>query len=477
MLKRYRLAGVIFVFLLFSWPLQSEELQVLKDKEYLEVLHKALQEAKDSIYVQMYIIITKPDDPEHPVSILLDDLIQAKDRGVEVKVIIEDGKFERSYNAFAKLKEAGVDVRLDSPLRMLHSKTVIIDRKISIIGSTNWSKAAIYHNQETSILIESEEVAERLLKDFSEIKLREDVPALPHELKGIKIPISLLTSENRFPLLFNGHSEKAFDLYLLLLKKSEEANSYILPLDYEELGKALHYVKPKKKKLSRRYRDYFYYFSVTQPLESLKDKFRLVKHRPRAKTLEVIIPGMEGDSFILPYEYWEYGLDEILSLRAKYMYLVSLAETENSDRNPYWFRSQEDLSRIYYISEESLWQGLSELEKENIFEVYRYLPEERGKFEERLANRYRMNPLVSPEEFEEGLEELIDKFGRKITLQAQELSAQLNEPKDLADIGTFVNLIKEYGYKNVREANRKTASKRRELGLQNISYTVKLLKE
>jgi HKD family nuclease len=476
-LKRYWLVGLIFIFVLSCWALQAEEVRVLEGKEYFEVLHKALQEAKDSIYVEMYIIITKPDDPENPVSILVDDLIQAKGKGVEVKVVIEDTKFVKCYNAFSRLKEAGVDVRLDSSRTFLHSKAVIIDGKISIVGSTNWSKAAICYNQEASVLIESREVAKRLVKGFLEIKLREDMPLLPQKLEGIKIPISLLTSENRLPRLFSARSEKALDLYLVLLRKSEEENSYILPIDYEELAKALHYVKPKDKKLKPSYTKRFYYLNVSQILNKLKKKTGLVKHKFRAKSLEVIIPEAEGDSFILPYKYWEYGLDRRLSFGAKYMYLVSLAEAENSKRNPYWYRSQKDLSRFYHISEGSLTRAISELERENILEVYRYLPKEKGKFHKRLANRYRMNPLVSEEEFEKRLKALIDKFGRKITLQAQELSAQLNEPKDLEDIEVFINLIKKYGYKRVREANQKTAGRRRELGFQDISWTIRLLKE
>jgi hypothetical protein len=41
----------------------------------------------------------------------------------------------------------------------------------------------------------------------------------------------------------------------------------------------------------------------------------------------------------------------------------------------------------------------------------------------------------------------------------------------------FIDLIKEYGYKKVWEANEEAASKRRELGFQDISWTIRLLKE
>ena len=206
-------------------------------------------------------------------------------------------------------------------------------------------------------------------------------------------------------------------------------------------------------------------------------KYGLIKYRPRAQSLEVIVPEVEGNSFILPYEYWEYGLDERLSFRAKYGYLISLAEADKSRKNPYWFRSQKDLSQIYHITEASVQRGLGELERENILEVYRYPPKGRGGFDKRPANDYRMNPLISEEELGKRLKALIDKFGEKIALQAQELSAQLNEPKDLEDIETFIDLIEEYGYKKVRKVNKETASKGRQLGFQDISWTIRLLKK
>lgn len=72
---------------------------------------------------------------------------------------------------------------------------------------------------------------------------------------------------------------------------------------------------------------------------------------------------------------------------------------------------------------------------------------------------------------------MIDKLGKKVTPQAQELSAQLNEPKDLEDIETFISLIGEYGYKKVRKANRETAGRRRETGFRDISFTIRRLKK
>jgi hypothetical protein len=95
---------------------------------------------------------------------------------------------------------------------------------------------------------------------------------------------------------------------------------------------------------------------------------------------------------------------------------------------------------------------------------------------QRKANIYRLNLLTSPEQFSRALNELKNKYGSKITRQAQRLSAQLNEPKDLEDIETFIRLIQTYGYPQVQRQNSLTAKSKKGSGLYDISHTIDLLK-
>ena len=104
-------------------------------------------------------------------------------------------------------------------------------------------------------------------------------------------------------------------------------------------------------------------------------------------------------------------------------------------------------------------------------------PGKKGAFHQRPANSYRMNPLALREEFEAGLQALIDKAGPKKAMRAVELSAQLNEPSDLEDISTFVDLINKHGYEKVQKANEETAKKRIETGFRDIFYTIRLLQQ
>ena len=357
---RRLLVAVIILSLLFTQSAFAAE-KLLFGKDYFTTLHKALEEAKDSIYVAMYIIsLPSGGDANNPVSMLVDDLIEAKKRGVYVKVVLDDTKFNVNYLGFRRLKEAGVDIGLDSPGKLMHGKGIVIDKRLVFIGSTNWTRASIYDNHEFTVLLDSPDVAERLIGYISGIKLNPDIPLFGSAAVGVNIPSLLITGENGLSELLTNHAEKSFDLYLYIVKKAERGS---LRINHKELGEYLGYTKN-------------YYFNVRQPLNALVKKYRLLEHTPWSKYLT--IRGLGGDNVVVPYGYWLYGYDKTLSFKAKYMYLVSLLEASSSDRNPYWFRSVKDLARKYHIGEKTVSGGTKELEDANILEVYRHTPRQGG---------------------------------------------------------------------------------------------------
>ncbi|MFC1806979.1 phospholipase D-like domain-containing protein [Candidatus Omnitrophota bacterium] len=458
---------------------------IVSGKNYFNTLRKRFQIAQESIYVAMYIISVpsrKPEaektilpDEENPAAILVDELINAKKRGCYIKVILEDGKFSVNYNAYKRLKEAGIDVFLDSPQKVLHTKAIAIDSNISVVGSFNWTRASLYSNIEYATYLESKEEADRLKHYMRNIKLREDVPFLPIDEYGVKLPVSLLTSEEAPNLhyLLTSHSEKAFDLFLFLLKKAQEENSAVLNIDYEELAKGIGYSDN-------------FYFNVYQPMDSLRDRYGFIEHIPHTKSLTILdsLPVTKKElqhvslaNVTIPNKYWEFGLNNTLSFAAKYLYIISLAEAKQSQRDPYWFRSHDGISVKYHIGERTVSKGLEELSRHNIIEIYRSRPKEYGAFSERPSNSYRINPLVSDVEFKRSIDELSKKFSLDRVMQARHLAAQLDEPKDIEKIQTFIDLMKKYGYKRVKEANTKTASKRRETGFRDISQTILYLQQ
>jgi len=95
-------------------------------------------------------------------------LIAAYKRGVEVKIVLEREQLN-DYSEYYKLKNAGIEVKLDSNPALMHDKVAIIDGKIVITGSYNWSSSAETKNNENMIIIKSIELAKIYEEEFQKI--------------------------------------------------------------------------------------------------------------------------------------------------------------------------------------------------------------------------------------------------------------------------------------------------------------------
>ena len=190
----------------------------LSNREYFSAAQKAISQAKKSILLVMYRISFNKEDKNSEVSRLMDELVKAKLRGVGVKVILDYQKDD--YNSFAGgdnseafnfLKDNGIEVYFDSVGSYTHTKAMVIDGRIIISGSHNWTDAALTRSNETSFLIDSPELAGRLLDEFSRIKLS----AQPlKECPGVRIPYWALEKNGVVPEMLRRHNERGLDIWL-----------------------------------------------------------------------------------------------------------------------------------------------------------------------------------------------------------------------------------------------------------------------
>ena len=120
---------------------QEIELWFLPDaRQALEHLIDVLNTAKKSIRVAMFTFT-------HPL--LLQALIDAHKRGVDVEVVIDsDSAKQTSQKVFQRLKREGMKVFVSQRVGLLHHKTAIIDDNILVVGSANWTRAAFTANDD-----------------------------------------------------------------------------------------------------------------------------------------------------------------------------------------------------------------------------------------------------------------------------------------------------------------------------------------
>lgn len=142
---------------------------VLENNKYFLTLENRIREAKEEIAVCMYLFKTS-DYPGNLAGKIMRELIIAARRGVQVKVLLEKNDREKDrlnkYNerTAEKLKEAGIPVWFDNKKINTHSKLIIIDSKLVFLGSHNLTHTALKISNETSVMIESAELAKYFLK-------------------------------------------------------------------------------------------------------------------------------------------------------------------------------------------------------------------------------------------------------------------------------------------------------------------------
>jgi len=114
-------------------------------------------------------------NPNTPSNLLIKELINAKKRGVKVEVMLEvregeDRTAKRNRHTGKILSEGKVVVIYDSPSKTTHTKLMVVDGKLTLLGSTNWTYYALTSNNEASVLIRSQEVARALQDYFNRVK-------------------------------------------------------------------------------------------------------------------------------------------------------------------------------------------------------------------------------------------------------------------------------------------------------------------
>ena len=97
---------------------------------------------------------------------IIEELISAKKRGVEIKVIVDSSlKYEKQARHM-QLIEAGIPVKIENWKGKLHQKSAIVDGVYTIVGSTNWTKSANIVNDENMLIIKNEKIAQKQEKEF-----------------------------------------------------------------------------------------------------------------------------------------------------------------------------------------------------------------------------------------------------------------------------------------------------------------------
>jgi phosphatidylserine/phosphatidylglycerophosphate/cardiolipin synthase-like enzyme len=120
-------------------------------------LVEALDGAKSTVLVQAYSFTSAP---------IAGALKRAHERGLDVRVILDKGQRSEKYSSATFLQHASIPVWIDTKHAIAHNKVMVIDGRIVVTGSFNFTKAAEERNAENLLIIDSPQLAKQYIANW-----------------------------------------------------------------------------------------------------------------------------------------------------------------------------------------------------------------------------------------------------------------------------------------------------------------------
>jgi phospholipase D len=105
---------------------------------------RAIDNAESEILVSAYGLTTG--------SGIVEALIRAKQRGVDVRLIADKTSPCGRASGIKPLATAGVPIWIDDQARIAHAKTMVIDETVTLMGSYNWTRGAAANSEDLNLI-------------------------------------------------------------------------------------------------------------------------------------------------------------------------------------------------------------------------------------------------------------------------------------------------------------------------------------
>ncbi|MFN4191118.1 MAG: phospholipase D-like domain-containing protein, partial [Pseudothermotoga sp.] len=126
---------LLFLLLAYGFEVQVVEIHFSPSGGCTQAIIKQIDRAQREIKIMIYSFTSQS---------IATALLQAFNRGIHVEIIIDEGNDKSRYSQTPFLRQNGIMVYVDGKEAIHHNKVIIIDQRIVITGSFNFSKAAEY---------------------------------------------------------------------------------------------------------------------------------------------------------------------------------------------------------------------------------------------------------------------------------------------------------------------------------------------
>jgi len=131
------------------------------DDHVLNTIYDLLSNANESIYFLAFSFTSNE----------LGEIVRTKaDAGLTIKGVMDQEQVASNTGTeFDPFRQAGLDVLIDGNDGQMHHKVFIVDGKIVVLGSYNFSKSAEEKNDENIIIVYNEQIADFYMQEFERV--------------------------------------------------------------------------------------------------------------------------------------------------------------------------------------------------------------------------------------------------------------------------------------------------------------------
>lgn len=137
-------------------------------EDCLNALREAIAQAQTELLICVFTI---SDDR------IASSLLQRRKDPLRIRLLADNDKMHDKGSDVLRLFRSGVQVRTDVSPHHMHHKFMVVDRKVVLTGSYNWTRSAERYNRENLVRIEDLQLAEAFVHEFERI-WKESVPPL-----------------------------------------------------------------------------------------------------------------------------------------------------------------------------------------------------------------------------------------------------------------------------------------------------------
>ncbi len=161
------------------------------------LLRQWIGKANDTIKLMVYFITQDQ---------LADSLIAAKNRGIDIDIVVDEYGLGGSESDYQRLLDAGIDIRSDNYAGTMHHKVMIVDDSVVATGSYNWSSTAEDSNYENLIILRSTDIAGQYISEFNRI-WSQTVSSKSEPINAVQLTAGFTYSVNGLTVTFTDTSQ------------------------------------------------------------------------------------------------------------------------------------------------------------------------------------------------------------------------------------------------------------------------------